>query len=267
MDHTPLSQPATESDPLSLAFASRDADVLQLVRNALAAGRAQLAFQPVVIAGNTKRIAFYEALIRVSDEGGRMIPAAHFMPVVEETDIGRDIDAVTLDLAIKMLRHQPGIRLSVNVSARSLADWNWRRRLEEGLADGASLRDRLIFEISEASAMQLHEVVIRFMEDMHPKGLSFALDGFGGGQTSFRKLRDFFFDFAKIDKGFSSGVHRDPNNQVLIEALVTVAHQFEMFAVADGVEAAEDAQFLQTIGIDCMQGYHFGVPKLNFLDA
>lgn len=112
--------------------------------------------------------------------------------------------------------------------------------------------------------MQLHEVVIRFMEEMHPKGLSFALDGFGGGQTSFRHLRDFFFDFVKIDKSFVKDVHQDPNNQVLVEALITVAHQFEMFAVADGVEAAEDARFLQATGIDCMQGFHFGVPKPSF---
>ncbi|WP_072900735.1 EAL domain-containing protein [Cognatiyoonia sediminum] len=264
MDLSPQSTEPTGSDPLSFAFASRDADILELVRSALAAGRAQLAYQPAVIAGTPKRIAFHETLIRVSDECGRVIPAAHFMPIIEETDLGRQIDAASLELAMKMLKHQPRVRLSVNVSARSLADWDWRRQLELGLASGISLRDHLIFEISETSAMQLHEVVIRFMEEMHPKGLSFALDGFGGGQTSFRHLRDFFFDFAKIDKSFVKDVHQDPNNQVLVEALITVAHQFEMFAVADGVEAAEDARFLQATGIDCMQGFHFGVPKPSF---
>ncbi len=252
------------SDPLHFAFASRDSDVLTMVRSALAAGRAQLAFQPVVVAGNTSRIAFYEGLIRVLDEGGRVIPAAHFMPVIEETDLGRQIDAVTLELAFKMLRHHPGVRLSVNVSARSLGDGGWRRELEKGLQGRGNLGDRLIFEISESSAIHLHEVVTRFMQEMQPRGVAFALDGFGAGLTAFRHLRDFFFDLVKIDKSFSRGIHQDPDNQVLLEALVTVAHQFEMFAVADGVETAEDARFLQKLGVDCLQGYHFGVPKMKF---
>lgn len=252
------------SDPLNAAFASRDSDVLSLVRNALASGRAQLAFQPVVVSGNTKRIAFYESLIRVMDDGGRIIPAAQFMPVIEETDLGRQIDAVTLELAFKMLRHHPGVRLSVNVSARSLGDGAWRRQLENGLQGRGSLGDRLIFEISESSAMNLHEVVARFMQEMQPRGVAFALDGFGAGLTAFRHLRDFFFDLVKIDKSFSRGIHNDPDNQVLLEALVTVAHQFEMFAVADGVETAEDAAFLSKLGVDCMQGYYFGVPKMRF---
>lgn len=251
------------SDPLHFAFASRDSDTLSMVRSALASGRAQLAFQPVVVAGNTSRIAFYEGLIRVMDDGGRIIPAAHFMPVIEQSDLGRQIDAVTLELAFKMLRHHPGIRLSINVSARSLGDGSWRRELEKGLHGRGNLGDRLIFEISETSAMNLHEVVTRFMREMQPRGVAFALDGFGAGLTAFRHLRDFFFDLVKIDKSFSRNIHRDPDNQVLLEALVTVAHQFEMFAVADGVETPEDAAFLQKLGVDCLQGYHFGVPKMK----
>lgn len=66
----------------------------------------------------------------------------------------------------------------------------------------------------------------------------------------------------KIDKSFIRGIDRDPDNQVLAEALITVAHQFEMFAVADGVETASEAAFLKGLGVDCLQGYHFGVPKL-----
>ena len=69
-------------DPLHYAMASRDADVLTLVREALGAGRARLAFQPIVTAGPEGKVAFYEGLIRVMDQGGRVIPAAHFMPVV-----------------------------------------------------------------------------------------------------------------------------------------------------------------------------------------
>ena len=65
----------------------------------------------------------------------------------------------------------------------------------------------------------------------------------------------------KIDKSFVKGVAQHPDNQVLVEALITVAHKFEMFAVVEGVEAAADAAFLHDIGADCLQGFHIGPPR------
>lgn len=111
--------------------------------------------------------------------------------------------------------------------------------------------------------MMLHEVVVRFMADMQPRGVAFALDGFGGGMTAFRHLKDFFFDMVKVDKTFVKGIATDPDNQVLVEALITVAHQFEMFAIVEGVENERDAVWLQGRQADCLQGYFFGAPKFT----
>ncbi|SFR60273.1 EAL domain, c-di-GMP-specific phosphodiesterase class I (or its enzymatically inactive variant) [Yoonia tamlensis] len=250
-------------DPLNYAIASRDADVMDLVRDALANGRARLAFQPIMTREDNPKIAFYEGLVRLLDDAGRIIPAAHFMPLIEETVMGRQIDCVTLDLAIKMLIAQPQLRLSVNLSARSIGDGEWRRILDGGLTHRANPGDRLIFEISETSAMLLPENVIRFMTEMQPKGVAFALDGFGAGFTAFRHLKDFFFDLVKIDKSFIRGIDKNVDNQVLAEALITVARQFEMFTIADGVETAQEAAFLGGLGVDCLQGYYYGVPKFD----
>lgn len=267
MQNTTLSRAEIDeiamSDPLQYAMASRDADVMSLVRDALAAGRARLAFHPIVTADSEPRVAFYEGLVRLLDDAGRIIPAAHFMPLIEDRVLGRDIDCVTLDLALKMLRQKPGLRLSVNLSARSIGDGAWRRILDAGLGAEPGLGDRLIFEISETSAMLLPDIVVRFMAEMQPQGVAFALDGFGAGFTAFRHLKDFFFDLVKIDKSFVRGIDADPDNQVLAEALITVAQQFEMFAVADGVETAAEAAFVKKLGVDCLQGYHFGVPKFE----
>ena len=255
---------APVADPLLYALASRDADVLTLVRDAIIAERASLAFHPIVTTDPVPQIAFYEGLIRVKDDAGRVIPAAHFMPVVEDSVMGRQIDCISLTLALRHLKQNPSQRLSINISARSVGDGEWRRILDNGLRDRTGLGDRLIFEVSESSAMMLPDVMIRFMAEMQPKGVAFALDGFGAGMTAFRYLKDFFFDLVKIDKSFVRGIDRNHNNQVLAEALTTVAHQFEMFAVADGVETEEEAQFLRSIGVDCLQGYLFGVPRFTF---
>jgi EAL domain-containing protein (putative c-di-GMP-specific phosphodiesterase class I) len=264
IDTSPISQSAP-LDPFQHAMASRDRDVPEMVRAALAANRAQLAFQPVMTASNTGQIAFYEGLIRLLDEGGRVLPANLFMSMVEDTALGRDIDCASIRLGLEMLRNHPRLRLSINMSARSIGDGQWRRTLDAGLARSPDAGDRLILEMSEASAMLLPEVVIRFMAELQPRGVSFALDDFGAGLTAFRHLKDFFFDMVKIDRHFIRDIDTSPDNQVLSEALITVAHQFEMFTVAEGVETPAEAALLTGLGIDCLQGYLFGVPKPTLL--
>lgn len=250
-------------DPLSYAMASHDGNLLRLVGDALDAGRAQLAFLPIVSAHAQGSVVFHEGLLRLSDDRGRVIPAGLFMPQVEETALGRRLDCAALRLALRELAVRADLRLSINVSARSIGDGEWRRTLDRGLAGRGDIGPRLILEISENSAMLLAENVIRFMHEMQPMGVCFALDGFGAGFTAFRHLKDFFFDMAKIDKSFVRGIDTDSDNQVLAEALITVAHQFEMFAIADGVETLGEARFLQGIGADCLQGYLYGLPAFD----
>lgn len=250
-------------DPLDYAVARRDSDVLTMVRTALDQQHAQLAFQPIVLSKDIGGIAFYEGLIRLKDEQGRIIPAHQFMGDIEETALGREIDCASLGLGIAMLQRNPNLRLSINMSARSIADGKWRDVLHRGLRNDPALGARLILEISEDSAMLLHDLMIRFMAEMQPQGVAFALDDFGAGMTSFRHLKDFYFDLVKIDRCFIHDIQRSPDNQVLAEALIMVAQQFEMFTVAEGVESAGEVDLLQSLGVDCLQGYFFGVPKFS----
>jgi EAL domain-containing protein (putative c-di-GMP-specific phosphodiesterase class I) len=249
------------ADPLSWVFEQQDRDIPALVREALALGRVQLAFQPVVTAGSEGRIAFHEGFVRLLDPAGRVLPANRFLGAVEDGELGRDLDTAALRIGLATLRHHPGLRLAINMSARSIGDAGWRRVLEEGLGRGSDPGGRLILEISESSAMLLPEVVMRFMAELQPRGVAFALDDFGAGMISFRHLRDFLFDLVKIDPVFVRGIDANPDNQVLAEALITVARQFQMFAVAEGVETPEEAAMMTRLGADCLQGYLFGRPR------
>lgn len=248
------------TDPLSLAVESRDGDTMKMVENALARKNAMLAFQPVVLASNTKRVAFHEGLIRVMDETGRIIPAREFINVVETTETGRIIDSLALELGLAELASEPTLRLSINMSARSIGYKRWMQTLDHGLNLDPTIAERLILEITESSAMLMPELVTSFMEDLQARGISFALDDFGAGYTAFRFLKDFYFDIIKIDGQFIRGIHKNPDNQVLTKALASIAVQFEMFTVAENVESEKDAEFLKSIGIDCLQGYYFSAP-------
>ena len=183
--------------------------------------------------------------------------------MVEATEIGRRIDCTALDLGLTALHDHPDLRLSINMSARSIGYPPWLRRLKRALMSDETIGERLILEITEGSAMLVPELVISFMRDMRRQGIAFALDDFGAGLTSFRHLRDFLFDILKIDGEFIRGIADNPDNQVLTRALIGIGQQFDMFTVAECVERGEDAQWLAENGMDCLQGYYFAAPTIH----
>lgn len=255
-------EPAVQGmeSPLAFAVAARDRATLSMVRSALEQRNVLLAFQPVMQARRAERPAFYEGLIRVLDDTGRIIPARDFMAAVETDELGRQLDCASLELGLIALASESSLRLSINMSARSIGYPAWMRTLKTGLRRDAALGDRLILEITESSAMMMPDIVSVFMEELQSYGISFALDDFGAGYTAFRYFKDFFFDIIKIDGQFIDGIAQNRDNQVLTGALISIARHFDMFTVAEKVECAEDAAFLTELGIDCMQGYYFGAP-------
>ena len=250
-------------DPMTLAAEARDRDTLAMVRKALDRRSGMLAFQPVMQARQSARPAFHEGLIRLMDETGRIIPARDFMDVVETQELGRRIDRLTLELGLQELVLEPGLRLSINMSARSIGYRPWMETLEQGLREHPGIGERLVLEISERSAMLMPDIVALFMAELQAKGIAFALDDFGAGFTDFRHLRDFYVDLIKISGEFSRDISHNPGNQVVMQALVAMAGHFDIFTVCESVETAEDAAFLSAIGVDCLQGYHFAAPTLR----
>jgi len=251
------------ASPLDIAVGMRDKKTLDMVAKALQYKEAMLAFQPVVLANRPKQPAFYEGLIRVLDSTGRIIPAKDFINTIENTEIGRLVDCLSLELGLKNLSLDPTLRISINMSARSIGYKKWLETLEAGLRGSPEIGERLILEITESSAMLMPELVTSFMADMQQKGICFALDDFGAGYTAFRYFRDFFFDIIKIDQQFIQGIHKDADNQVLVNALISIGNHFDMLTIAEGIEDRDDAQYLIDNGIDCLQGFYFGVPSVK----
>jgi len=247
-------------NPLAFATSRRDQGIHQLIERAILQKDVLLAYQPIVSARDTSTPAFYEGLIRILDEDHNIMPAGAFMPVAESREIGRIIDCLALEMGLNSLLEQPALRLSINMSARSIGYPRWMETLNAGLARDNTIAERLILEITESSAMIMPELVTVFMADLHRRGISFALDDFGAGYTAFRYLKEFYFDIVKIDGQFIRNIHEDANNQVLTAALISIGQNFDMLTVAEAVEQPQEAAFLQAAGFDCLQGYFFGMP-------
>lgn len=264
----PHSKPGIDSNaniesPLGVAISAADAETMSMVSDAVRTRRLRLAYQPVVLSRDPSRVAFYEGLIRVMEPNGRIIPAKDFINAVEGHEIGREIDCAALELGLATLAKHADLRISINMSARSIGYPRWMWILKRGLDQNPTVGERLILEITESSAMLVPELVMTFMDQAQRKGVAFALDDFGAGYTAIRYFKDFLFDILKIDGQFIRKIDRDPDNQALTKALLSIGRHFEMFTVAESVETPEEAACLRKMGIDCQQGYLYGAPTVK----
>lgn len=255
-------EPGLES-PLAAAAVVAERSMLATVNAAIRRRDVMLAFQPVVRSGAIGQVAFHEGLVRILDEAGHVVPAGRFIAEAETTETGRLLDCLALEMGLRELALAPELRLSINMSARSIGYPLWTETLRRGLDHDVTAAERLILEITESSAMMMPDITSHFVRSLRRQGISFALDNFGAGHTSFRHLRDFTFDAVKIDGQFVRGIEADADNQCLTRALIAIAGHFDMFTVAEAVETADEALFMAELGVDCQQGYFHGFPSVT----
>lgn len=232
------------------------------VQQAIAENRLCFAFQPVVHA-TTHQAAFFESLIRLKSASGELVPAAAFVPVVEQLGLVRQMDRHVLELAVAELNEHPTVQLAMNLSGLTAADQSWLRALKSLIQDKPELASRLILEITETTALQDVEETARFIHQVRALGCQVALDDFGAGFTSFRHLQALSFDIVKIDGSFARSLRDNPEQQLFVRNLLGLADAFGLKTVAECVETGEDADFLAGEGVHYLQGYYFGRPGLE----
>ncbi|MBY0349952.1 MAG: EAL domain-containing protein [Tabrizicola sp.] len=251
------------SSPLSAAISAQDRDTLAMVASALKDRRMRLAFQPVVYAADPTLIGFFEGFIRLLNLRDQVIPARDFMAAVEQRQLGREIDCAALQLGLMTMQRNPQIRVSINMSARSVGYRPWLEILTRALAETPRLGASLILEINEDSALQVPDVLKPFMAEMREKGIVFALDDFGAGMTSLKLLREMDFEIAKIDGSLVKNVDRLQDAKSAARAAIAMAQELGMYVVAEAVETEGEANWLREAGVGCLQGYLFGPPTVT----
>lgn len=253
----------TLASPLEAAVSAQDRETMSMVTSALKERRMRLAYQPVVYAADPAMIGFFEGFIRLLNHRNQVIPARDFMGAVEQNQLGRDIDCAALQMGLMTLQRNPQIRLSINMSARSVGYRPWANILRKALRDSPHLGRNLILEINEPSTLQVPDVLKSFMTEMRDHGIVFALDDFGADVTSLRLLRELRFEIAKIDGALVKNVDESPDAQAVARAAIAVAQELEMYLVAEAVETEGEANWLRQAGVGCLQGYLFGPPTVT----
>jgi len=228
---------------------------------ALNQSRIVLAMQPVISA-KTGETSFYEALMRVVDEDGELIPPADILPVAEKTGLVQLIDQRMLELAVQELAKNPALHLAINASGTTVLDIHWPDRLRAACAFHKDVASRLTIEITETCASADLEATQRAIAAMKASGVKVAMDDFGAGHTSFRNLRNLQIDLLKIDGAFVQNLARSEDDRFFVRTLVELARHLGIPTVAEWVEDAESAAILAEWGVDYLQGYYFGAAQV-----
>ena len=236
-------------------------DIGERVKQALRDDRMLLAFQPVVEA-RSHETAYYECLVRIDRGDGTFLPAAQFIPIVEQLGLMRTIDRHVLGLALKVLERQPEVTLAINISGLTATDRSWLRCLVNHLKGRRELAQRLMVEITETAALQDIEESARFVAAVRELGCKVALDDFGAGYTTFRHMKALTVDVVKIDGSFIRDITESPENLSFVRNLLSLARTIGVSTVAECVETLAEAQVLAREGVDLLQGYCFGRPEV-----
>lgn len=176
-----------------------------------------LHYQPVIEVASG-RLSHYEGLIRMTQANGGLILPGEFIPVAERTGLIARIDYMAMEMAFSQLAALDAqgldIKLAVNISAAHLGDDTLFRWLERVFAEDTALPARLIFEITETTAVQNIARAKAFMEPLRVLGCRFALDDFGVGFTSFTHLRSLPVDTVKDRRQFRARPRHEPGKPV-----------------------------------------------------
>jgi diguanylate cyclase (GGDEF)-like protein len=220
--------------------------------------RIGLAFEPVVGA-QSRKVAFYECLMRIDRSEGGIAQANEIIPVAERLGLVRMLDYRVLELVVNELAAVPSLVASVNVSPASTVDPDWWTRLGGLLRAESGVAERLIIEITETAAIQDVDEARSFVDCMKDLGCRIAIDDFGAGHTSFRNLRRLGVDIVKIDGAFVQNILTSSDDRAFVQTLIDLAHRLGLKTVAEWVQDEEAARLVSGWGCDFLQGALIGL--------
>ncbi len=229
-----------------------------------------LHYQPKVDA-RTGLVHGAEALIRWQHPERGLVPPADFIPVAEECGLIEAIGKWVIREACRQARawQLEGLartRVAVNLSAFQFRHGTLLQVIEAALQDFSLDPSFLEVEITETALMSDPEESVNILEKLSRMGVLVSVDDFGTGYSSMSYLRRFPIDKLKIDRTFIKELESRADDASIVRAIVSLAHSLKLKVVAEGVETPEQLEFLQNLGCDQYQGYHFSpaVPASEF---
>lgn|GEM_PF-6421182 len=212
------------------------------------------------ISTEQNKVTGVEALVRWIHKENGIIPPDRFIPVAEELDLIKDIEAIVLEKSIeetKVLREKFGIKLAINLSNKQFNDEAFFYKVEAYNMDMSFLE----IEITESIAIIEFEKSLEMINRYKKLGIGIAIDDFGTGYSLLSHLKNLPIDVIKIDKSFICNLEQSKGDQTLVQAVLLIAETLEIGVIVEGVENEVQLELLKDLGCTQFQGYYFDRPK------
>jgi diguanylate cyclase (GGDEF)-like protein/PAS domain S-box-containing protein len=230
------------------------------LRQALARREFTVVYQPQAFVRDGEIFGF-EALLRWNSPARGDVPRGEFIPLAEETGLIVAIGEWVLREACAEAASWPKpLQIAVNLSGVQLRSATLARQVHEILMDTGLAPHRLELEITETAMIEDFDLALHTLRQLKALGVRIAMDDFGTGYSSLSNLRAFPFDKIKIDRSFVQNVHGNAQASTIIRAILGLCRGLNLTVLAEGVESADELEFLD--GEECReaQGYLFGAP-------
>jgi diguanylate cyclase (GGDEF)-like protein len=234
------------------------------LRHAIEQEELSVCYQPLVDL-ESGGIVGIEALARWRHPERGPIPPAHFIELAEQADLIVPLGEWVLrracrDVAALRQEGNPDLRVAVNLSARQLTHPNLVSAVAAALSDYGLDGSALDLELTETALCNNGDETPQTLQRLREMGTRLFVDDFGTGYSSLAYLRQFQVDALKIDHAFVAGLGKKTPDAALIRAIIEMAHALDLSVIAEGVELPIQADLLQRMGCDVVQGYLFSRP-------
>ncbi len=234
------------------------------LKNALKNDEFVLHYQPYWDC-NTMNLVGMEALIRWQSKDRGLVPPVKFIPVLEETGMIIEVGEWVLRTAILQIKEWQNkgysvVPVSVNLSLIQFRQNNLAEKVKKMMEEFGLSPSLLTAEITESAFMEDVEFTKSTLKEFRDIGMSISVDDFGTGYSSLSYLKRLPVDTLKIDISFIRELGKDPDAEVIVSAIITMANALDMKTIAEGVETEEQWRVLKHLRCDTTQGFHFSRP-------
>ncbi|MBS1796509.1 MAG: EAL domain-containing protein [Acidobacteria bacterium] len=225
-----------------------------------------LVYQPIVSIGGDQKIGF-EALIRWKHPELGVVSPAEFIPLAEENGLIVEIGAFVLDEACRQLRYWTDLfgedfplAVGVNVSSRQLLQTKFVAGVIQTIEKYGIAPHCLKLEITESIVVDNSDQVLSILRQFRAMGLQLSMDDFGTGYSSLSYLHRLPINSLKIDRSFVSQVTLGNDTAEIVKTILLLAKTLKLETIAEGIETADQLEFLRSHGCDYAQGFLLSKP-------
>ena len=232
------------------------------VETAIENDRFEVWYQPIYN-HDSGRFDTAEALVRMRDDQGNLVPPDEFVPIAETSGLIESITWIVIEDTCRLLgsRAVPGLeRVSVNLTAKQLLQHNLAGKLAATLKRHHVRPEQLKLEITERTITENGDLVAQAMKELSEQGFDFLMDDFGTGYSNLAGVLNMPFSYVKLDRSLMEGIESDERSRLMARELIGFFHEMGHTVVTEGIENAEQAELVLSYGADCVQGYYYARP-------